>query len=484
MESTASILTPSAAADLLLRRRSARDRLLGFVEYTAPYWTTGRHHRLICEALERIERGETRRLMIFTPPRHSKSELASKAFPAWYLGRHPDRQIIACSYNGDLATDFGRAVRNRITDETFQALFPGVSLAPDSMAANRMHTGQGGVYVAAGIGGAITGRGAHVAIIDDPIRSREDADSERIRQVTWDWYNDVLYTRLMPGGAIVLMMTRWHEDDLAGRLLEQGGWDVLTLPAVSNEYTDNERALWPEWFPLDKLREMRATLPARTWEALYQQSPTTESGAYTRREWFSDRRDQAPPVNVYIACDFAVRQAGEGSDPDSTELGVFGLSGDGDLYVLDWWHGQTDASAWIRELIRLIRQHRPRAVFGEGGVIRRAIEPFLVKQMRAERVHARLEWVNPIHDKATRGRSFQAMASMGRVYFPRAPWADRIIEQCVRFPGAREDDAFDVLSLMCLAIDRAHGAIVSTNKAAGRRDRYDSGIIRGGWKVV
>ena len=159
--------------------------------------------------------------MIFMPPRHGKSELASKRFPAWCLGRDPKRQIIAASYNSDLANDFGRNVRNLVAEPEFGQVFPNVSLAPDSQAANRMNTNHKGAYVAAGVGTAVTGRGAHIALIDDPFKDREEADSERRRDLVWDWYRSTLYTRLMPGGAIVLIQTRWHEDDLAGRILEQ-----------------------------------------------------------------------------------------------------------------------------------------------------------------------------------------------------------------------------------------------------------------------
>ena len=195
------------------------------------------HHGIICTALEAVERGECNRLMIFCPPRHTKSELASRRFPSWYIGRHPDRQLIGASYNGALASDFGRAVRNISASPEYSQLFPDCELAADSRAANRWNTEVGGAYVAAGVGTAITGRGAHLALIDDPVKDRSDADSQTVRDHTWNWYTNVLYTRLMPGAAIVLIMTRWHEDDLAGRLLEQqdeGGeaWEVINLPAL------------------------------------------------------------------------------------------------------------------------------------------------------------------------------------------------------------------------------------------------------------
>ena len=246
-------LSPQAAAVELLARRKARAGLIDFTTYTKPDFTVGAHHKQIAEALESVERGECDRLMIFAPPRHTKSELASRRFPAWYLGRHPDKQLIAATYSGDFALDFGRDVRGIVQGEEFKALFPDVSLASDSQAANRWHTNKGGVSVYVGVGGPITGRGAHIALIDDPFKDREEADSEIRRQRVWDWYTSTAYTRLMPGGAIVVINTRWHDDDLSGRLLDEqtkGGdqWEVLSLPAIA----DGE-ALWSDWYRLRRL---------------------------------------------------------------------------------------------------------------------------------------------------------------------------------------------------------------------------------------
>lgn len=243
--------------------RTARGSLLAFTEHTNPVYKRAQHHAQIAAKLEAVERGEIDRLMIFMPPRHGKSELASKRFPAWCLGKDPRRQIIAASYNSDLANDFGRNVRNIVAEPEFGQVFPSVSLAPDSQAANRMNTNHGGAYVAAGVGTAVTGRGAHIALIDDPFKDREEADSERRRELVWDWYRSTLYTRLMPGGAIVLIQTRWHEDDLAGRLLEQerDQWEVLELPAIDKA----GKALWPEWYDLPALERIKNTIGPREW---------------------------------------------------------------------------------------------------------------------------------------------------------------------------------------------------------------------------
>lgn len=281
------------AAEELLKRRAARKSLLDFASYTHPSWQTGQHHRKICEALERVERGEVKRQMIFAPPRHGKSEIASKRFPAWYMGRHPDHQIIACSYNDELATDFGRSVRNLVADQLYRNVFPGVALSADSTAAGRWQSNHGGVYVATGIGGPITGRGATLAIIGDPLKNREEADSARVRDSIWKWYTSTFYSRLMPGGAIVMMLTRWHESDLAARALESEKWEVLELQAITNEDTPQESALWPDWYDLEKLKHIRSVLPARDWTALYQQQPRREQGTYIQRDWFEQRWEKA-----------------------------------------------------------------------------------------------------------------------------------------------------------------------------------------------
>lgn len=188
-----------------IQAEKARRGLIGFAKYTNPAYVEAGHHLLIAEKLEQVERGEIDRLMVFMPPRHGKSELASRKFPAHYLGKHPTRQIIAASYNSDLATDFGRDVRNLVASPEYGEVFPGVSLRVDSKAADRMNTNHGGVYIAAGVGTATTGRGAHLGIIDDPFKDRQDADSERQREAVWNWYRSTFFTRLMPGGAIVLI---------------------------------------------------------------------------------------------------------------------------------------------------------------------------------------------------------------------------------------------------------------------------------------
>ena len=449
-----------------LRARQAGQSLLAFTEYTNPLYVRAQHHEQIAAKLEAVERGDIDRLMIFMPPRHGKSELASKRFPAWCLGRKPNRQIIAASYNSDLANDFGRNVRNLVAEPEFGQVFPGVTLAPDSQAAMRMNTNHGGTYVAAGVGTAVTGRGAHIALIDDPFKDREEADSERRRELVWDWYRSTLYTRLMPGGAIVLIQTRWHEDDLAGRLLEQDAeqWDVLELPAI-----DDGRALWPEWYDIDALERIKATIGPREWSALYQQQPQPDEGTFFKREWF-DERERPATLRYYGSSDYAVTDGGG----DYTVHRLWGIDARGDVYRVDGWRGQTASDEWIERKLDLIKQYKPLAWFGEGGVIQKAIEPMLRRRMRERNVHCRLEWLPSVADKPTRARSFQAMAATGRVHFE--PSAD--LSEFLVFPAGKHDDEVDVASLIGRAIDQAHPAIVQAQSATGPRDRWSKALDR------
>jgi predicted phage terminase large subunit-like protein len=445
-----------------VRAAKARRSLLSFTEYTLPQYKRAAHHELIAEKLEAVERGEIDRLMIFMPPRHGKSELASKRFPAWCLGRKPDRQIIAASYNSDLANDFGRNVRNIVAEPEFGQVFTGVTLAPDSQAANRMNTNKGGTYVAAGVGTAVTGRGAHIALIDDPFKDREEADSERRRDLVWDWYRSTLYTRLMPGGAVVLIQTRWHEDDLAGRLLEQdaGQWTVLELPALHPE----RGALWPEWYPEEALLRIKDTVGPREWSALYQQQPQPDDGTFFQRDWFRTY-DRLPNCRFYITSDFAVTDGGG----DYTVLTVWGIAGNGDIYRVEQWKGQTASDVWIERLLDLIARWKPLCCFGESGVIQKAIGPILARRSRERGVFCRFEWLASVSDKPTRARSFQALAASGRVHFEHG--AD--LSEFLVFPAGKHDDEVDTASLIGRAIDQAHPAIVREQPVKTKRDRWD-----------
>lgn len=470
------------AARELLKRRRARKNLVDFARYTCHNYVPSDHHHQICEKLEAVERGDIKRLMIFMPPRHGKSELASRRFPAWFLGKNPNKSIIAASYNSDLAGDFGRDVRNIVACKEYNNLFE-TKLAQDSKAAGRWHTDKDGGYVAAGVGTAITGRGAHVLLIDDPIKDRKSADSEIIRESAYSWYTSTAYTRLEGtvnnfdddelwrdpvkslkdgsittfDGAIVVIQTRWHEEDLSGKLLEDmkrgaDQWEVLSLPAIQGG-----EALWPGKYPIKRLKEIKKALPSREWESLYQQDPTPDEGGFFRREWFKRYNlGEEPKTNNYQSTDFATKE----DDGDFTELGIFGMDGKKELWILDWWYNQATTDVWIDQQLTQYKEYGCFATFGETGVIRRSIEPFQTMRSRQRFIYPRFEWIVRTGDKAAMSRSFQGMASSGMVHIPYTEWGDRLINQLCTFPAGKYDDGVDVCALMAMAIQMAHPAIV------------------------
>lgn len=480
------------AAELLRRRRS-RVHILPFTEYTHPRWETSVHHEIICDHLERLESGEITRLMIHAPPRHSKSELASRRFPAWWLGRNPHHQIILTAYGDTLAEDLSRDVRDIVRDEYYRPIFGETcQVDPETKAGSRWQTTGGGIVVAAGVGGAITGRGADLAIIDDPHKDREEADSLRVREKIWAWYHGVLRTRLMPGGKILLMMTRWHEDDLAGRLQESepGKWTILNLEAVSGEGTKDEKALWESKYSLRYLQDFREDLASagrlREWKSQYQQTPTADEGIEFKREWFSERYTDLPKeLALYSASDLAVTSQKVARDPDWTEHAVAGLAADGRLYVLDWWSGRVTPDEWMEALIKMMALWKPRKWTSEGGKIRRACEGELVRRCNESRTYFHMEW-RPTHtDKAARATAFKAWASMRRIVFPKTRWAEEVIDNVVGFPTLRHDDKFDTMATLVASLDDAARPVITRTRER-RRDPWQktTSTATGLWKTV
>lgn len=477
------------AASELLRRRAARKSLLSFTGYTMPGFQAGEHHHKIADALERVERGECKRLMIFAPPRHTKSELASRRFPSWFLGRNPDKQIIATTYGHDLASDFGRDVRGIVDSDEYSKLFD-TKLRSDSKSANRWHTNEDGVYIATGVGGAITGRGAHLALIDDPFKNRDDADSELMRDKVWKWYTSTFYTRLMPGGSVIVILTRWHEDDLAGRLLEDaknGGdqWEVVSLKAIENEGTSEEEALWPEWYGLDYLKQTKHVIGDRDWSALYQQNPVPDDGIYFTQDKFRWYDKLPNDLTFYGSSDFAVTDGGG----DFTEQGVFGVSPNDDIYIADWWSGQTQSDVWIEVLLDLVQKWDARMWAGETGPIRRAVEPFLELRMRQRRAFTTIDWLPTVaNNKEAGARTFQALVNSGIVYLPKGQqWAIDLVNQLVRFPVGKFDDKVDVCTGFARMINKVWAGTESKAKDTQPTDRWSKAFDDeddGSWKLA
>ena len=457
----------------LENRTAAREHLLPFTRYTFPRFQPSAHHQIIASALEDVERGDCDRLMIWAPPRHTKSELASRRFPAWCLGRHPEWDFIGSSYNVDLAKDFGGEVRDILLDEYYQRLFD-TRLRRDVKATGRWRTEEGGMYIASGPGTATTGRGAMIFLIDDPVKDREEADSERQRQKTWDWFTSVAYTRLAPGGRIVIIQTRWHDDDLSGRCLERseyGGdeWRIIDLKAICENteadplHRPKGRALWPTWFPEPVLDRIQRNIGERDWSALYQQKPSPDEGNYFKREWF-DRYDSRPEndeMRFYGASDFALTED-EVNDP-CVHL-VFGVDRYEELWLVDVWRDWVEteyagddeemaAKGSIGMLLSMMQKWKPMTWAFEKGQIDRAIGPAIERQMRRKRIYCNVERFPCTNDKIARARSFQAVSSMRMVHIPnRAVWAPTFVEELFKFPSAKHDDQVDGCSLIGLML--------------------------------
>lgn len=453
-----------SAALALTGEDYAFSRLISYAAYQWPGYKDAAHHRLIARHLEAVERGDIKRLMITMPPRHGKSMLASEFFPAWYIGRNPDHYVVTATYAQDLADDFGRKVKNQIEDAAFQAVFPGVGLADDSKSAKRFHIdgmGQGGIehattqrgaYYAVGVGGPLTGRGAHLLLIDDPVKNREDAESEVMRKKTKDWYTSTAYTRLMPGGRIVVIQTRWHEDDLSGWLQaehDHEGWVVLNLPAIN----DNNEALWPEQYPVDELERIKRALPPRDWSALYQQQPSPETGDYFKREWIVpvDVIPDKAQMTIYGASDYAVTAGGG----DYTVHVIIGIDHMGKLYLLDLWRAQASSDVWVDAFCALVRKWGPIGWAEETGQIKAGVGPFLVKRMLETESYTVREQFPTRGDKAVRAQSIRGRMAMQGLHVPRdAPWLADLISEMMSFPVGVHDDQVDALGLVGQLIDR------------------------------
>ncbi len=452
-------VSPQQAATELLERIQARKSLQSFIESLELGFAFASHHLRLIEELEAVERGETTRLMVFMPPGSAKSTYSSILFPPWFMGRNPAYSILGVSNTTELAERFSRRVRNIVAGPDFSRIF-GFSVKEDSAAAANWETTKEGEFFAAGMGAAIAGRRADLGLIDDPIKNREEADSDRVRQKHWEWYLNDFLTRLKPGARQILIQTRWHEDDLGGRILEREAdkWRIVKLPmlAVANDPLGRAygERLWPEWFTEDMITT--AKMDTRSWNALYQQEPVPDEGDYFRRDNFSEYEELPKDMRIYAASDFAVTE-GAG---DFTEHGVFGMDTNGNLYVLDWWRGQAQSDVWIEKMCDLIKLHKPLVWFGEAGPIRRAIEPFLIRRMGERSAYCRLEWMSSINDKVVRARAIQALASIKSIVWPKwhASWRPEVEKQLLQFPSGKYDDAVDVFSLIGRGLEHVQPA--------------------------
>lgn len=494
-----------AAQREIAHRVLARRRLLEFTKKINPRYQAGWVHEDICRRLEKfsqdVEEGKSPRLMLLMPPRHGKSELASRMFPPWHLGRCPDHEIIACSYNVSLAMAFSRKVKEVIADPVYEAIFQ-TRLHPDFQAAEEWAIkGHRGGYVAAGVGGGITGKGAHILTIDDPIKNAEEANSADLREKLWEWYTSTAYTRLAPGGGVLVIQTQWHDDDLAGKLQllmasdpEADQFEVIKYPAIAEtdewldtvtgqivriEHDEPEalednatacqmravaratqkglpvgsmrylrskgEALHPARYSLRQLNQIKRTLPAQWWSALYQQNPVPDEGLYFTKDMF--RRGPLPDKQdcyVTVTFDFAIS---EKQQNDYTVGTVSLLDYDDVLHFADRVRFKSaDADYIVKAIVGLCKKwHNPSIQLGlEDGQIYRALSGPLKREMARQRYYVPIQLLKPITDKSARARALQGRMQQGLVSFSdKADWYDSMRTEMLRFPSGVHDDQVD-----------------------------------------
>ena len=467
-------ISRSEAAKELLSRRSIRRSLTDWCRSAG--YEPAEHHKLLIAELEKVARRETRRLAVFMPPGSAKSTYASVLFPPWLMQRWMGTSVLAASHTTELAEKWGRRVRNIVSEH---GLLLGIGVAQDNQAAGRWALTNGGEYYAAGVGTGIAGFRAGLGLIDDPIRSRQDADSELIRDRIWDWYINDFRTRLIPGAPEILIQTRWHEDDLAGRALQHDDWRVVSLPAEA-EYDDplgrkQGAFLWGDgdYGYADQLRELKANTPARTWSALYQQRPAPEDGDYFKAEWLKPYT-KAPPLDtlrVYGGSDYAVTADGG----DYTVHAVVGIDPEGRMYLLDLWRRQASSDQWVEAFCDLVLQWKPMSWAEEQGQIKSGVGPFLERRMRERKAYVVREQFPTRGDKSVRAQSMRGRMALEGLYVPiNAPWFADFRSELLSFPAGKHDDQVDAIGLVGQLLDRmiagrSPDAPVKRNNASGYR---------------
>lgn len=443
--------------------------------------TLAKHHQMLLTDLQGIESGSIPNLMVLMPPGSAKSTYSDVVFVPWFMARKPRRNVILASYASDIAKKQGRRARQLIKSKSFAALMD-VGLKDDQKAADEWALTNGSEYMAGGLLSGLTGNRAALGIVDDPIKGRRDAESETVRNSTWDAYTDDFCSRLIPGAPQVMILTRWHEDDPAGRILPEGWdgesgmfkgrdgrtWKVICLPAEADRKDDPlgrklGETLWPEWFSKDHWAPFKVN--QRTWGSLYQQKPTAQEGTFFKRDWFRRYRTAPAKLHKYITSDHAPSGTEEN---DWTCVRVWGVDPLGDLYLLDGFRHQETLDKTAEKIVGdkaqgiqgLIRKHRPFCWFPEDDNNWKSAAGFIKKMMRAESNFCRIEPISPHgNDKPTKAQPFQGMAAGGQVWLPEGPEGDEILLQYLKFPGGKHDDEVDTAAIMGRALGDAHPAI-------------------------
>jgi len=429
------------------KKERCRQNFMPFVRQMWSAFISGKHHQIMAEAFERVAKGDLKRLIINMPPRHTKSEFASYLFPGWFLGMYPEKKIIQTAHTAELAVGFGRKVRNLVNTPEYQEVFP-TKLSQDSKAAGRWNTHKGGDYFAIGVGGAVTGKGADVLIIDDPHSEQEAMlGNPSVYDRVYDWYNSGPRQRLQPGGAIVIVMTRWSKRDLTGQILsnsakkEAAEWEVIELPAL----LPSGKPLWPEFWKQEELEAIKLELPVSKWESQYQQNPTSEEGAIIKRDmWKTWDKEKAPPCEYIIqSWDTAFEKSNRADYSACTTWGVFYKEVDGievaNIIVLDAYKERLEFPELKRQAYDLWKEWNPDTLLVE----KKAAGAPLIYELRRMGIPISEYTPSKGSDKIARVNAVSDLFASGMVWRPEKKWADELVEEVASFPNGDHDDLVD-----------------------------------------
>jgi len=453
--------------DELNNRRAnkyAYNDLIEFCKRMQPDYIVGKHHRILANLLMGIERGEKDRICVNIPPRHGKSQLVSIFFPAWFLGRNPNKKVMMVSHTTDLAVDFGRKVRNLISTEEYRSIFPTVALAQDSKSAGRWNTNVGGEYYACGIGSALAGRGADLLLVDDPHSEQDVINGNfEVFEKAYEWFTFGARTRLMPGGNVAIIQTRWHMDDLTGRVTRDmvnnklsDQYEVVEFPAildVTSKKTGKitQKPLWPEFFGLEALERTKASMPTFQWNAQYQQQPTAEEAAIVKREWWQEWTGENPPACEYIimSLDAAAEKHNRADYTALTTWGVFLNEGENNYHIilLNSIKKRVEFPELKELAMEEYRDWEPDSFIVE----KKSSGSALYQEMR--RTGLPVQEYTPHRgsgDKMARLNSVADIIASGMVWIPQTRWAEEVVEEVAGFPFMSNDDLVDstVMALM------------------------------------
>lgn len=447
------ILEDLERREKLLEKERARDTFMGFVEKVWPEFIGGRHHKIMAKAFEKVARGECKRLIINMPPRHTKSEFASYLLPAWFLGKFPNKKVIQTAHTAELSVGFGRKVRNLVDSEVYKDIFPNLELQADSKAAGRWNTSKGGDYFAIGVGGAVTGKGAHLLIIDDPHSEQEAAlaaTNPDVYDKVYEWYTSGPRQRLQPGGAIVIVMTRWGLRDLTGQVLKaaagRGGeqWEVIEFPAI----LPSGNLLWPEFWSKAEIEALREELPNAKWQAQYQQNPVGNESAIVKRDWWQWWEKEDPPECDYIlqTWDTAFEKTQRADYSAGTTWGIFNNEEDNNtpnIILLNTYKKRVEFPELKRDVMEQYTQWEPDGVLIE----KKASGAPLIYDLRAMGVPVQEYTPSRGQDKIARLNSVSDIIASGKVWVPRTRWAEELVDEIAAFPSGEHDDLVDATTL-------------------------------------